>query len=65
MTAEEPKSLGDEKSTSHVNDGAADLWLKYQGNKNKNSRIIALGCAVFGVVVLVLLGVSLWIVAGR
>lgn len=64
MTADEPKSLRDEKSASQVNDGAADLWQKYQG-KNKNSRIVALGFTVFGVVLLVLLGVGLWIVAVR
>ena len=65
MTADEPKSLGDEKSASQVNDGAADLWQKYQCKKNKNSRIVALGFTVFGVVLLVLLGVGLWIVAVR
>lgn len=65
MTADEPKSLGDEKSASPVDDGAADLWQKYQGKKNKNSRIVGLGYTVFGVVLLVLLGVGLWIVAVR
>lgn len=65
MTADESKTLEDEKSTPPVNDGAADLWQKYQGKKNKNSRVVALGFTVFGVVLIFLLGVGLWIVAVR
>jgi len=65
MTADEPKTLGDEKSASPVNDSAADLWQKYQDKKNKNSRVVTLGFSVFGAVLIILLGVGLWIVAVR
>lgn len=65
MTNREPEIEQNVSNNSVSQDDSSRLWQRYQDKRQKNSRLLTTGLGLFGIFVLFLLAVGLWIIVVR